>query len=225
MPKAGFTYGPRIPPPEPGYKQIAREAKKEVMDSLAGLVEFEDAVLPHGSGEEATKTLVFKAAPAELLDKTVEIIRQADAELALDTDARDKAIASLWFYEQRIGLMKTVGITSPNHIQGILSKALTGNASNPSPSPDTAEQLEETAKKAGVAHIKDAADTVVPLAVAVARARARREIALFYSQEAVWLLSQPPYNWKPQRIADYAEVSRDLIYHHRRTAAKRRGLI
>lgn len=224
MPKAGYTYGPRIPPPEPGYEQIAREAKQEVMDSLVELVELKDAVLPSGHAGGTTKTLIFKAAPADLLGKTVEIVRQADAELALEADARDKTIASLWFYEQRLGLSKTAGI-SPTAYRAILSKALTGNARNPLPSPDTAAELVRMAEEAGVPRVKDAADTIVGLSVSAAQARARRQIALFYMIEAVWLLSQPPNNWAPHRIADYAEVSVKLVYSLRDRAYKRHGLL
>lgn len=92
---------------------------------------------------------------------------------------------------------------------------------HPLPDADSAEELVRLAEEAGVERIEDAAEKVLEPAVTVAKARARREIGVRFMQEAVWALSQPPYDWKPEQIAKHADVTRDLIYKQRAAAKKR----
>ncbi|MFG2761521.1 hypothetical protein [Streptomyces wuyuanensis] len=196
MPKAGFTYGKRIPGPD--YAAITKAAQDEVMESLA-----------------------YIALPEDRVARAADIVRQADAEIALHVDERDQAVAHLWFYEQRLGLHRTIGVT-PNAYREILSKAMFGDAKKPTPDAESQAELVKLAKQARIPRVEDAAEKVLKMAEVVAKARARREKAVRFMQDAVLALSQPPYDWSPEKIAEHAGVSRSLIYKQRTAARKRR---
>jgi hypothetical protein len=200
MPKAGFDYGSKIPGPQEGYKQIAQTAEDEV-----------------------TKALAFVTRPDDLIVRAAEIVRQADAEIGLHIDDRDQALASLWFYERRLGLAKTIGVTATAYRE-ILAKAMFGDPKHPLPDADSPEELTQLARTAGVPRVKDAEDKIIEPSVIVAKARARRGVAVRFMQEAIWALSQSPYDWSPEKIAEHVGVTRKLIYRQRAAAMKRRGL-
>ncbi|QOV40200.1 hypothetical protein IM697_18435 [Streptomyces ferrugineus] len=204
MPKAGITYGPRIK--APNYDQIDKDAEQKVLEDL-GLKRPED--------------LVAKARPDALVVKAARIIEQADAELALHLDERDEALAHLWFYEQRLGLSGTAGLTNMGY-RHALARLMFGDKRHPLPNGTNAE-LVQAAEEAGIKRVADAEEKLLKAAPIVYAARARREIAVRYMQEAVLALSQEPYGWKPEQIAEHAGVHRDLIYKQRAAARKRHG--
>lgn len=198
MPKAGLTYSPKIPPPD--YAKIKKDASDAVKSELGRVIR-----------------------PDVLIVKAAGIVRQADAEIALHADERDKAVASLWFYDQVLGLSKTIGVM-PTAYREILSKALFGDASTPLPTADDNKKLQDLAKRRGVPRIPydAAASTVVQAGSIVAAARARRKAALFFLQEAALVLSEAPYEWDPDKIAEHADITRRLVYNLKDAAAKRR---
>jgi hypothetical protein len=147
-------------------------------------------------------------------------VRQADAEIALHVEDRNNAVASLWFYEQVLGLSNAIGVT-PNAYREILSKAVFGDPTRQLPDIDSNEGLVAFAEQAGVPRIEGAADKVLEPARVVAAARARRKAAVRFMQEAVLALSEAPYDWTPDKIAEHAGVARSLIYKQRAAARKR----
>ncbi|MFD9395029.1 hypothetical protein ACFWBB_31155 [Streptomyces sp. NPDC060000] len=206
MPKAGKTYGPRIK--APNYDQISKDAERQVLKEL-GLGRPEDAV--HARAED----LVVKAA---------RILEQVDAEIALHLDERDEALAHLWFYEQRLGLAKTVGLGNMGYRQA-LATVMFGNKKHVHELPTgSGEELAQAAEAAGIARVEDAEEKLLKTAPLVYAARGRRDVAVRIMQEAVFALSQAPYDWTPEQIAEHAGVERNLIYKQRAAARRRRGL-
>ncbi|MEV8344607.1 hypothetical protein [Streptomyces niveus] len=204
MPKAGKTYGPRIK--APNYAQIDKDAEQQVLKDL-GLERPEDAV---------------SARPDDLIVKAARIVEQADAEVALHLDERDQALAHLWFYEQRLGLSRTVGLTPMGH-RHVLAKMMFDDKRHPLPDGSN-EELVQAAEDAGIERVKDAEEKLLKTAPIVYAARARRDVAVRIMQEAVFALSQTPYDWTPETIAEHAGVERNLIYKQRAAARRRRGL-
>ncbi|MEU6462227.1 hypothetical protein [Streptomyces sp. NPDC046976] len=212
MPKAGITYGPRIKAPD--YKEIAKNAENAV------LAEFEQIGVTKPVDIFTKKR---KVRADDVAAKAAEIIRQADAEIGMYADARDQALAHLWFYEQRIGLGRSLGLTQTGY-RGILAKALYGDKKHPLPAEESNEALIEAAKKEGLKVVDDAETKLVQTHQVVAAARARRQTAVPFMQEAVLALSLPPYNWTPDHIAEHTEIERSVIYKQRTAAAKRHNL-
>ncbi|MFI5990378.1 hypothetical protein ACIBAC_00790 [Streptomyces sp. NPDC051362] len=206
MPKAGIKYGPRIPAPD--YAKIGEQAERQVLKEL---------------GLERAEDLVTMARPDKLLVKAWDCLQQADAELAAYLSDRNKALAHLWFYEQRIGLAKTAGLQIITYRQ-VLSQLLYGDKKRPQPANLTNEELVQAAEAAGVERVEGAEEQLLATAPIVYAARMRRDMAVRYMQEAVFALSEEPYGWSPDRIAEHAGVHRDLIYKHRRTARQRHGV-
>ncbi|MGP4046868.1 hypothetical protein [Streptomyces sp. 2A115] len=205
MPKAGITYGPRIQAPD--YAQIDETAEQEVLKGL-GLRRPEDLVA---------------ARPDGLLVKAWGIVEQADAELGAYLDERDRALAHLWFYEPRLGLARTAGLSTMGY-RGAIARVVYGDKKHPLPEVQSNEVLAKLGKELRVKHVKDAEKKLLEVAPIVYAARARRELAVRFMQEAVFALSQEPYGWTPERIAEHVGVHRDLIYKQRAAARKRHGL-
>lgn len=206
MPKAGRTYGPRIP--APNYAQIGKDAERQALKEL-GLDRPEDAV---------------HARPEDLIVKAGDILAQADAEVALHIDERDQALAHLWFYEQRLGLAKTVGLGNMGYRQA-LATMMFGSKEHVHDLPTgSGEELAQAAEAAGIERVENAEQKLLKTAQVVHAARARRDVALRFMQEAVFALSQAPYNWTPEKIAEHAGVDRKLIYKRRAAARRRHGL-
>ena len=205
MPKAGIQYGPRIPAPD--YDEIALEAEKQVLAQL-GIARPED--------------LVSKQ-PTDLIVKAWSALEQADAELGSYLDERDQALASLWFYDPRLGLARTAGLSTMGY-RGAIARVVYGDKKHALPEVASNEALARLGKDLGVKHIEDAEAKLLEAAPIVFAARVRRDAAVRYMQEAVLALSLPPYEWKPEQIADHVGVDRNLIYKQRAAARKRHGL-
>ncbi|GHH22283.1 hypothetical protein [Streptomyces lanatus] len=205
MPKAGITYGPRIQAPD--YAQIDETAEQEVLKGL-GLQRPEDLVA---------------ARPDGLVVKAWGIVEQADAELGAYLDERDRALAHLWFYEPRLGLARTAGLSTMGY-RGAIARVVYGDKKHPLPEVQSNEALAKLGKELRVKQIKDAEAKLLEVAPIVYAARARRELAVRFMQEAVLALSQEPYGWTPDQIAEHVGVHRDLIYKQRAAARKRHGL-
>lgn len=208
MPKAGIKYGPRIKGPD--YTQIAKDAETTALKAL-------------GLNPERPEDLIARVRPDDLVVKAAEVVRQADAEIALYQGERDRALAHLWFYEQRLGLAGTVGL-SPLGYRRNLAATVFGNKNHPLPDAETNDELIRFAEEAGVERVENAEAKLLEAAPIVYAARARRDVAVRFMQEAVLALSQPPYDWSPDRIAEHAGVSRTLAYKQRAAARKRHGL-
>ncbi|MFE6185526.1 hypothetical protein ACFQ6U_13975 [Streptomyces sp. NPDC056465] len=205
MAKAGIKYGRRIAAPD--YARIAEDAEDSVMQAL---------------GVKRPEDLVAKP-PADLVVAAAEVVRQADAEIAVHIDERDHALAHLWFYEQRLGLAVTAGLTQTGYRMA-LAKLMFGDKKHLLPDVPTNEELVQAAEEAGIERVDNAEAQLLETAPIVYAARARRNLAVRYMQEAVFALSEPPYKWKPGQIAEHAGVAQHLIYQHRTAARKRRGL-
>jgi hypothetical protein len=207
MPKAGKTYGPRIPAPD--YAQIEKDVEQQVLKDL-GLERPEDAVTIR---------------PDDLILKAWRIVEQADADMGVYLDERDQALAHLWFYEQRLGLSKTVGLTGMGYRQA-LSKVMFGSKRHHAelPAVSSNEELVQAAEAAGIERVENAEEQLLKTAPIVYAARVRRDVAVRIMQESVFALSEKPYGWTPEQIAEHAGVERTLIYKQRAAARKRRGL-
>lgn len=196
MPKAGITYGKKILPPF-NFGEIVDTAERETMEAVA-----------------------YVARPDDKVVRAAEIVRQADADIALHLEERNQAVASLWFYEKRLGLTRTIGVT-PTAYREILSKALYRDVSKPIPDVDSNAALTALAREAGVPYVRDAAEKVLDLARIVAAARGRRRVAVRFMQECVLALSEPPYDWSTEKIAEHSGIARSLVYRQRNAARRR----
>ncbi|MFF8399860.1 hypothetical protein [Streptomyces sp. NPDC016172] len=190
---AGMTYSKkRVKASD--FKAIREREERAVKDELGGITR-----------------------PDDRIERAAEIIRQADAEIALHVEDRDNAVASLWFYEQVLGLAVAIGVT-PTAYREILSKALYGDPKKQIPVGTSAEKLTRLAEEAGIKRVPDAAEKLPELARIVAAARARRSTAVVFMREAALALSEEPYGWSGEKIAEHAGVGKKLIYQQQRTA-------
>ncbi|MET7573351.1 hypothetical protein ABZT04_33375 [Streptomyces sp. NPDC005492] len=203
MPTAGITYS---------KKKIERTDFKALREQEEGAVNAE---------------LGRIARPDDRIERAADIIRQADAEIALHLEDRDKAVASLWFYERVKGLATTIGVT-PTAYREILSKALYGRnwkrtesghvELEPVPAHVPTPELAKLAEEAGVPRVENASEELPRLARVVASARARRGAAVVFMREAALVLSEEPYGWDGEKIAEHAGVAKKLIWQQQRTA-------
>ncbi|MCG8971806.1 hypothetical protein [Streptomyces sp. CL12-4] len=206
MSKAGIKYGKRLTSPD--YAAIAENAEKSVLKAL---------------GLERPEDLVAKVRPEDLLVRAADVVRQADAEMAVHLDDRDRSMAHLWFYEPRLGLARAAGLTIVG-FRHALARLVYGNKTHPLPDVDSNEELARVGEELGVEPVEDAEEKFLKAAPLGYAARIRRDKAVYYMQEAVLALSQPPYEWGPEKIAEHAGVERKVIYKQRTTAQKRHGL-
>ncbi|MFJ2745241.1 hypothetical protein ACIO3O_36915 [Streptomyces sp. NPDC087440] len=184
-------------------------------------IEVSDFATIRQEAKESVESELGKLArPDDRVARAAEIIRQADVEIATDGPDREKATASLWFYEQAMGLPKVLGIY-PTAYREILSKALYGDPKKKLPSAGP-EELKKLAEAANVPHVPDAREKLPKLARIVAAAQARRHAAVPFMQDAALALSQEPYGWDAARIAEHADVQKAIIYQHWRAAKNRR---
>ncbi|PNG22324.1 hypothetical protein [Streptomyces cahuitamycinicus] len=203
MPKAGITYS---------TKKIDATDYKALREREEGAVK-----------EELGRI----ARPDDRIERAAEIIRQADAEIALHLEDRDKAVASLWFFEHVKGLARTIGVTATAYRE-ILSKAYYGGFERRRtasghfelrPVPDVpGGELVKLAEEAGVPRVENASEDLPRLARVVAAARARRGAAVVFMREAALALMEEPYGWDAEKIAEHAGVGKKLIYQQTRTA-------
>jgi hypothetical protein len=207
MPKAGITYSKnKVQPTD--FPAIRAREESAVKDELGAI-----------------------ARPDDRIERAAEIIRQADAEIALHLEDRDKAVASLWFYEHVLGLSKAIGVT-PTAYREILSKALYGNERHrtesghfelrPVPNVGSSEELVALAEKHKVPRVDGALEALPRLAQVVAAARARRATAVVFMRDAALALDEEPYGWSGERIAEHAGVATKLIWQQQATARKAR---
>ncbi len=202
MPKAGITYSKRKVE-APDYRALREREERAVKDELGAL-----------------------ARPDDRIERAADIIRQADAEIALHIDDRDKGVASLWFYEHVLGLAPAIDVTSTAYRE-ILSKALYGIDRRRTesghyelrPVPDvTGPELVKLAEEAGVPRVENAFEELPRLASVVSAARARRAAAVVFMRDAALALSEEPYGWSGEKIAKHAGVGTKLIWQQQRTA-------
>ncbi|MFF9901296.1 hypothetical protein [Streptomyces longispororuber] len=212
--------------PGPDYKEMIKSAKREVIADLAAIAQpdrnFQRRVRRAGADPDVLLDAVTGpfSQPDVVLVRAVGVIRQADAEIGAHVDDRDQALAHLWFYERRLMLQDTIGVTV-NAYRQILAKALYGDSRRPLPSTSSAQELKEIAEAAGIPRIENAADKILEPAAIVAKARARREVGVRFMQEAVWTLSEPPYDWSPDKTAEHADITRKQVYNSRDAARRR----
>ncbi|MEU1592833.1 hypothetical protein ABZ468_08205 [Streptomyces sp. NPDC005708] len=199
MPRRAGTYS-KLKLDVPNYRELRADAERAVKDELGTL-----------------------ARPDDRVERAAEIIRQADAEIALHLPERDQMVASLWFHEHVLGLSKVMGVY-PTAYREVLSKALYDDANAPLPSDDVSlEDLTRIAQEQGVPRVENAAEKLPAVARVVAEARTRRTTAVPFMQDAALALSEEPYGWEGERIAEHAGVAVKLIWQHWAAARKRRG--
>ncbi|MFF7169714.1 hypothetical protein [Streptomyces pseudovenezuelae] len=207
MPKAGITYSKRKVE-APDYKDLRKREERAVKDELGAI-----------------------ARPDDRIERAAEIIRQADAEIALHIEDRDQAVASLWFYEHVLGLARATGVTATAYRE-ILSKALYGIDRRRTesghyelrPVPDvTGPELEKLAEEAGTPRVEGAFEALPRLASVVSAARARRTAAVVFMRNSALALSEEPYGWSGEKIAEHAGVATKLIWQQQETARQARA--
>ncbi|MFD7501585.1 hypothetical protein [Streptomyces sp. NPDC059850] len=203
MPKTGITYSKKKIQ-KTDFKALRKNAEAEVKEELGQI-----------------------ARPDDRIERAAEIIRQADAETALHLEDRDKAVASLWFYDHVPGLASTIGVVATAYRE-ILSKVFYGGPERVrtesghyelKPVPDLpGPELVAAAREAGVPFVEDAAEKLPRLATVVAEARARRAAAVVFMRDAALALSEEPYGWDGPRIAEHAGVQKKLIWQQQAAA-------
>ncbi|QFG13347.1 hypothetical protein SEA_GILGAMESH_155 [Streptomyces phage Gilgamesh] len=206
MPKAGITYGPRIEAPD--YEEIKKAAEKQVHKAI-GFTRPED--------------LLKKVRPEEPAAKAAQVLEQADAEIALHLNERDQALAHLWFYDPRLGLARTAGLSTMGY-RGAIARIVYGDKKHALPEVVSNEALARIGGTLGVKRVKDAEAQLLKAAPIVYAARARRDVAVRFLQDAVLALSLPPYEWTPERIAEHVGMDRASVYKLREAALKRYGM-
>lgn len=197
----------------PDYPRIRKDAEDAVRDELGSL-----------------------ARPDDQVERAAEIIRQADLEIAAHVDDRNKAAASLWFYDRTRGLNKVMGLATTAYrtalyqtLYGIDPRSRKDTDPFPAVLPTTqgeqAEDLAKIAEEAGIPRLEreEAGQRLPELSRIVTAAAARRASALEFMQDAELALSEEPYGWDGYRIAEHAGVSVQLVWKHWTVARKRRG--
>ncbi|MFE3139681.1 hypothetical protein [Streptomyces scopuliridis] len=168
------------------------------------------------------------ARPDDRFKRACEIVQQADLEIAAHAEERNQAAMSLWFYDGVRGLDKVLGIL-PNAYNEMRRIALHGDKkATINPGGDlnarmTAEERRAAAKKAGVLHIKDAADRLPSLSATVSVATARRKAAMPFLQGSALALTEEPYEWTTDRIAELGDVTPKYVRDVKNAAKRRRG--
>ncbi|MER6109317.1 hypothetical protein [Streptomyces hirsutus] len=160
--------------------------------------------------------------PDRHLEVAADIIRQADAEIALHVDDRNAALASLYLHDHYEGhqLGRLAGVTK-NAVREILSEAVYGDPKKMLPPRMTEEQMTQTALEHNVPHItKSPGDTLRSSGEIIEAAKARRSVAVRWMQDAVLKLSEE--GRENAEIAQMAGGSRKLIWQHLQAAQRRR---
>ncbi|WP_435244282.1 hypothetical protein [Streptomyces sioyaensis] len=174
------------------------------------------------------KELGVIARPDDRFKRACEIVQQADLEIAAHAEERNQAALSLWFYDGVRGLDKVLGIL-PNAYTEMRRIALHGDKkATINPGGDlnarmNAEERRAAAEKAGVPHIEDAADRLPSLAATVSAAAARRKAAMPFLQDAALVLTEDPYEWSTDRIAELGGVTPKYVRDVKNAAKRRRG--
>lgn len=168
------------------------------------------------------------ARPDDRVERAAETIRQADAEIALHIEDRNRALASLYFHDLYEGahLGRMAGITK-NAVREIQSQAVYGDPKKRLPARMSDEELQKIARKAGVPHITDSpGETLRENGKIIEAARARRGVAVVFMRDAALALSEEPYGWDGPKIAEHAGVGKKLIWQQQaaaRAARERAG--
>ncbi|MFD7288486.1 hypothetical protein [Streptomyces sp. NPDC059863] len=155
-------------------------------------------------------------------------MQPADLEVAAHAEERNQAAMSLWFYDGVRGLDKVLGIL-PNAYNELRRPALHGDRkATINPGGDlkarmTAEERRAAAKKADVLHITDAADLLPSLSATVSVAAARRKAAMPFLQDSALALTEEPYEWTTDRIAELGDVTPKYVRDVKNAARRRRG--
>ncbi|WP_435060236.1 hypothetical protein [Streptomyces sp. bgisy060] len=163
--------------------------------------------------------------PDEVFTRACEIVQQADLEIAAHVEERNQAALSLFYYDGVRGLAKVMGIL-PNAYREMRAVALHGtreagllteNDERMSP-----EDRRAAAEKAGVLFVEDAHSTLPELSATVSVANARRKAAMPFLQDAALALTEEPYSWSTQQIAELGGVTPKYVRDVKNRAAKRR---
>ncbi|MFI6686646.1 hypothetical protein [Streptomyces sp. NPDC050485] len=188
----------------PDHKTLRADAERQVKDELGAI-----------------------ARPDDRFKRACEIVQQADLEIAAHSEERNQAAMSLWFHDGVRGLANVLGIT-PNAYVEMRRAALHRDkkAASLTTKDDermTAEERRAVAQKAGVPHIKEAADRLPSLSATVSVATARRKTAMPFLQDAALVLTEEPYDWTTDRIAELGNVTVKYARDVKNMAKRRRG--
>ncbi|MFE0058765.1 hypothetical protein [Streptomyces sp. NPDC059003] len=189
----------------PDHQTLRKEAGRQVKDELGAI-----------------------ARPDDRFKRACEIVQQADLEIAAHAEERNQAALSLWFYDGVRGLDKVLGMNS-NAYSEMRRIALHGDKkATINPGGDlnarmTADERRAAAEEAGVPHTENAADRLPSLATTVSEANARRKAALPFLQDAALVLTEEPYEWSTDRIAEFGDVTPKYARDAKNAAKRRRG--
>ncbi|WP_031102388.1 hypothetical protein [Streptomyces sp. NRRL S-146] len=186
----------------PDHKTLRADAERQVKDELGQIPR-----------------------PDDRFKRACEIVQQADLEIAAHAEERNEAAMSLWFYDGVRGLANVLGML-PNAYRQMRRIALYGERNAPLTIDDermSAEERQAAAKKAGLPHIKDAADRLPSLAATVSVATARRKTAMPFLQDAALALTEEPYGWATDRIAELGDTTPKYVRDVKNAAKRRRG--
>ncbi|MEU8540848.1 hypothetical protein AB0C52_12825 [Streptomyces sp. NPDC048717] len=187
----------------PDHAQLRADATKAVTEELGQLARTDDR---------------FKRA--------CEIVQQADLEITAHSEERNQATLSLFFYDGVRGLGKVLGML-PNAFRQMRTMALHGerNASLLTADDErmSAEERRTAAKEAGLPYVEDAAERLPELSETVSVATARRKAALPFLQDAALALTEEPYSWPTDKIAELGGVTPKYARDVKNKAARRRN--
>ncbi|MGI5337719.1 hypothetical protein ACQEVS_10120 [Streptomyces sp. CA-181903] len=169
------------------------------------------------------------ARPDDRFKRACEIVQQADLEIAAHVEDRNDAAMSLWFYDGVRGLDGVLGVTHSAYNQ-MRRLALRGDRNLPiNEGGDlglkmSAEERAAAAEAAGVPRVErdDAADRLPALAAIVSVATARRKAAMPFLREAALTLTEDPYDWSTERIAELGNTTAKYVRDVKNEAARRR---
>ncbi|WJV44542.1 hypothetical protein [Streptomyces flavofungini] len=187
--------------------------------------------------------------PDDRLKRAAEVVQQADLEIVAHVGERNEAAMSLWFYEGVRGLDKVLGVTgnaytemrrlalhgadaaepvdgtekAPEEWAPLTKVRRRAQLSGPGETRMTPEQRRHAAEQAGIPKIDGAAEVLPRLSEIVSAATARRKAALPFLQDAVLVLSEAPYEWTTDRIAEFGDVTARYARDAKNTAKRRRG--
>ncbi|GAA2842500.1 hypothetical protein [Kitasatospora aburaviensis] len=196
MPKSAFIY-----PERPDFPEIRRKAREAVAADLGKI-----------------------AHPIERARRAVEVLTQAEQDIATYKPQRERAALSLWAYEghRTRGLEQSMGCTRMQwtRIQaGAFGWKIAGKV--PPPTPSAGPDRVAAARAAGITElpVETALDEVAKFGIFTEQAIARQTEARQVRDAAILALKQPPYQLTNEEIAARSGMAADDTVG---TAAKRR---
>ncbi|MFJ8301289.1 hypothetical protein ACIQ9R_36060 [Streptomyces sp. NPDC094447] len=145
--------------------------------------------------------------PDERLERSAEVVIEAQEEMDRLIVERDQLIASLSCYTTAKAVYFSAGL-SRTGLKRVMERALRLDRDAKLP---TRDDLMQAGQDAGVPFVENAHETLPKIAREYERHRTIREAATQIRDAVIPVLVAPPYQWTHQRIADAAGIPQPYV--------------